>query len=365
MRTTRLTDLYRHDGPFASVTLDVSHATESGAHEHELRVRDVCQTLIDAGAEGRAVEAVSNRLREELDEASPVARTIVATADGVVFDATIHGAVETPRASWGPLPDVAAWIEHQDAATPFVLALVDHVGGDVAVYTSDVPEPEETSTAGGETTHVHKVPTGGWSALRYQRETENVWKENARDVTEEILSAVRTGPDLVLLAGDPRSRAMVAEGLGDAPAEVVQLTSGGRAEDGGDEALQEAIRQALLDHTVARRLELTHTLQDRLGSDTAVATGVSDVAEAFVRGQVETLLLDPAAAGDLSLTPQDFPGLMVGPAPQQAELPADQALVAAATLTGAQVSVGSTATFLGAPVAALLRWDQTAEGASA
>ena len=364
MRTTRLTDLYQHDGPFASVTLDVSHATESGAHEHDLRVRDVCQTLIDAGAEGRAVDAVSTRLREELDEAAPVARTVVATADGVIFDETIHGAVDRPSATWGPLPDLAAWIEHQDAATGFVLAVVDHVGGDVAVYTSDVPEPTETTTAGGETTHVHKVPTGGWSALRYQRETENVWKENARDVTEEIVSAVRTGPDLVLLAGDPRSRALVAEGLEDAHVQVVQLESGSRAEDGGDDALQDAIRQALLEHTVARRVALAHTLQDRLGSDTAVATGVSDVAEAFVRGQVETLLLDPASAADLTLTPQDFPGLLVGPAPQQAALPADQALVAAAALTGADVAVGSTATFRGAPVAALLRWDQAAEGAS-
>jgi len=360
MRTTRLTDLYRHDGPFASVTLDVSHATESGAHEHELRVRDVCQTLIDAGAEGRAVEAVSNRLREELDEASPVARTIVATADGVVFDATIHGAVETPRASWGPLPDVAAWIEHQDAATPFVLALVDHVGGDVAVYTSDVPEPEETSTAGGETTHVHKVPTGGWSALRYQHYTENVWKENAEALTEEIVSCVRAGNRLVLLAGDPHSRHFVRQKLDPTPATVVELGSHSRAEDGGEEAFAQAIREALLEQVVSRRLERSRELQDRLGRDHAVATGARDVAEAFVRGQVETLLIDPQPAAEIELDASAHPGLSLGVTAPEQPVPADQALIAAAVLTPAEVAVLPRAALGGAPVAALLRWDQGA-----
>jgi hypothetical protein len=280
MRTTRLSDLYQHQGPFASVTLDVSHGTENGAHEHE------------------------------------------------------------------------------DAATDFVLALVDHVGGDVAVYTSDVPEPIEETSAGGETTHVHKVPTGGWSALRYQRETENVWRDNAKDVASQIASAVRGGPKLVLLAGDPQSCAMVVAALEGSPAEIVQLESGSRAEDGGDEALQQAIRQALLEHTVARRVELTHTLKDRLGADNAVAVGLADVAQAFVLGQVDTLLLDPRAAAEQTLTPKEFPGLMVGTAPEDEALPADQALVAAATCTGAEVAIGSKATLGGSPVAALLRWEQ-------
>jgi hypothetical protein len=78
-----------------------------------------------------------------------------------------------------------------------------------------------------------------------------------------------------------------------------------------------------------------------------------------VRGQVETLLLDPVAARDLTLDTTEHPGLVVG---AEGELRADQALVAAAVLTGASVAVSPSATLGGAPVAALLRWHQDAVG---
>ncbi|MEU4196885.1 hypothetical protein AB0E69_33640 [Kribbella sp. NPDC026611] len=57
-------------------------------------------------------------------------------------------------------------------------------------------------------------------------------------------------------------------------------------------------------------MELIHRLQDRLGQDLGVATGVRDVAKAFVIGRVETLLLDPpAAASVFELMADDYPGL--------------------------------------------------------
>ena len=114
-----------------------------------------------------------------------------------------------------------------------------------------------------------------------------------------------------------------------------------------------------------RRLSLHHELKDRLGQDRAVATGVRDVADAFVRGQVDTLLLDPQAAAELTLDPADHPGLVVGPGVPDGPLRADQALVAAAVLTGAQVAVAPRAVLGGTPVAALLRWDQDAVGPQA
>jgi hypothetical protein len=77
-------------------------------------------------------------------------------------------------ATWGPIPDLSSWIRHRDGAVTFVLALVDHEGGNVAVYDSQVPEAEQEESVGGEEQFVHKVPVGGWSALRYQHTTENV-----------------------------------------------------------------------------------------------------------------------------------------------------------------------------------------------
>lgn len=358
MRTSQLTDLYTATGPFASVTLDVGHGTESGAHEHELRVRAACDELAGAGADDDVVRRVGEVLAEPTHEPAPVARTIVASAEGVHFDETWPGRVDRTSATWGPLPDLGPWIEHQDGTTRFVLALVDHEGGDVAVYTSDVPEPDEEVEAGGETQHVHKVPTGGWSALRYQRTTENVWKQNAQAVAEEIRSAVRSGPRLVLVAGDPTSRTLVLDELEGLQAEVVPLERGGRADDGGDEAHQQAVREALMEHVVARRLELVRTLAERTGQGQAAAVGVDEVADAFVRGQVDTLLLDVQAADEVTLDPTAHPGLSLGAVDVRSEVAAGPALVAAAALTGADVAVGPARALGGEPVAALLRWDQ-------
>src|SRR4051794_33413996 len=364
MNTSRLTSLYASSGPFASVTLDVSHDNENGEHEHELRVRAACEELSAAGAPDDVVKEVSARLGELVSEPAPISRTVVASTDGVLFDEVSHSRVDQPAIGWGPLPDVLTWVQHQDSTTHFVLAIVDHEGGDVAVYDSDVPDPEEEKTVRGETNHVHKVPVGGWSALRYQHVTENVWARNAEAVADEVVSHVRAGHRLVLLAGDPQSKPIVQERLSSTPATVVELETGTRAEDGGDEALQQAIREALLEHVVTERVELSHTLKDRLGRDDAVATGVRDIADAFVRGQVDTLLIDPPAPPDLEVDPRKHPGLALGAVPLVEPLRADQALVAAAALTGADVTVSRRSALGGAPVAALLRWDQNAVATS-
>jgi hypothetical protein len=358
MDTTSLAPLFQVDGPFATVHVDVSRDSENGEHEHELRVRAACDQLSEQGAEPAVVEQVVDVLAEIVERPSPVARLVVATPDGVVMDEVAGFRLDEAVATWGALPDLTSWISHRDRTTTFVLALVDHEGGDVAVYDSDVPEAEEVESVGGEEQFVHKVPVGGWSALRYQHTTENVWARNAAAVVESVTSHVRSGHTLVLLAGDPQSRGLVRDGLaGLARIELVELETGTRSADGGDEALQQAIREALMDHAVSRRVALAHELRDRLGQDRAVATGVRDVAEAFVRGQVATLLLDPAEARTHELDPAGIEGLSLGPS-TSGPVTADLALVAAAAQTSADIAVAPAATLGGVPVAALLRWDQ-------
>ena len=75
--------------------------------------------------------------------------------------------------------------------------------------------------------------------------------------------------------------------------------------------------------------------------------------------------MDPHSAADLTVDPADHPGLALGEVDLAQPLRADQALLAAAVLTGADVHVGATATLGGSPVAALLRWDQDALATSA
>ena len=51
-------------------------------------------------------------------------------------------------ATWGPLPDLVAWLRDASRQIPFVLALVDHEGGDITTYSADDMEPEREASVG-------------------------------------------------------------------------------------------------------------------------------------------------------------------------------------------------------------------------
>ena len=65
--------------------------------------------------------------------------------------------------------------------------------------------------------------------------------------------------------------------------------------------------------------------------------------DACVRGQVDTLLLDPGAARELDIRPADHSGLVLGASIGEEPVRADLAVVAAACLTDAEVAVAARA----------------------
>jgi hypothetical protein len=366
MKTDRIAELYNDPGPFASAYVEVSKEIEQGDKVAELAARSACDQIAAQGAPESVVEAVFARLSEDTHLPAPVSRCVVATERGVLLDELIASHRPTPVGAWHPLPHLADWIADEDSSIPFVLALVDHEGGDVRSYRTHGLKPDEDASVGGETQFEHKIRGGGWGHLRYQHRAENVWRRNAADVAAEIENQVRHGAELVLLAGDPQSCQQVTEVLGDIRAELVQLKSGARNPDSGEEFLQAAVTEALYDAVIQRKLAVVHELRDRMGRDYAVAVGVTDVADAFVRGQVDRLLIDPAAAADFTVEPEKHPGLALGAvADLPPAVPADQALIATAALTGADVVIARSSTLGGSPAAALLRWDQSAVGSHA
>ena len=359
MKTHRLAPIYAKPGPFASAYLEVSRDQEQGDRIVELSVRAVGEELAEQGAPPEVVSDVQKRLLRSTGQPAPISRCVVATARGVLFDELTRSHHTQPAATWGPLPDLVAWLRDASRQIPFVLALVDHEGGDITTYSADDMEPEREASVGEPSKFEHKVRGGGWSHLNWQRSAETIWAQNAAEVAAEIERQVRNGPELVVLAGDVRSRGQVVADLPDTiAADVVVLDRAGRPVDGGDDALAKDVESALRDVVVSGQLKLVHELKERMGRGHSVAIGVRDVADAFVRGQVDQLLLDPEAAADLTLRPGNHPGLALGINTPEEELRADQALIAAACLTDADVAVATAATMGGAPVAALLRWNQ-------
>jgi hypothetical protein len=359
MKSDRLASIYSDPGPFASAYLEVSRDQEQGDRIVELGVRAVAEELAAQGAPSGVVEEVQERLLRSTGQPAPISRFVVATERGVLFDELTRSHHAQPVVTWGPLPDVAAWLSDASRQLPFVLALVDHEGGDITTYAADDMKPEREASVGEPSKYEHKVRGGGWSHLNWQRSAETIWAQNAAEVAAEIERQVRNGPELVILAGDVHSRGQV---IADLPhtisAEVVILDRAGRPVDGGDDALAEDVESALRDAVVARQLKLVHEIKERMGQGQSIAIGVRDVADALVLGQVDRLMLDPQAAAEFTLRPSDHPGLALGIDAPDEDLRADQALLAAACLTDADIDVATAGTMGGAPVAALLRWNQ-------
>ncbi|MFJ9391941.1 Vms1/Ankzf1 family peptidyl-tRNA hydrolase [Nocardioides sp. NPDC101246] len=359
MDTAGFTNLLTRPGPYATVLADVSQDSENAAHAKELRVRAACEELSAQGAPPGVVAQVSDRLEANVRQPAPLARVVVATPEGIAYDAVAVAEVPNPVATWDALPDLGSWIAARETSMPFVLVLADHTGGDISLWDSGLPQPTSTTTVeGDELEHVHKIHDNvGWAAFRMQQTTDNVWRHNADKVAEEVTRLVRDhGHDLVLIGGDPTTVGRLRQRLAGLPAEVVELASGQRAADGGDQARDEAIRSALLDRVVRHRTTLVGRLEEAWGRGERAATGVRDVADAFVTGRVETLLIDPGALVGRMLDPAEHPGLAFGEAPVSGPVEADEALIAAAVLTDAEVCVLPASLLGDAPVAALLRW---------
>jgi len=352
-------------GPFATAYADVSRVAAAGDDEVALTARGARGELVEAGCPADVADAVQEALGASTHEGGEVARVVVASGQGVVFSALVRGRRPQPSTSWGALPDLAPWLADATLVVPFVLARVDHAGGEVSTYSDGATGPvRDEQEAGGDANFLHKT-----GADDHEGSVEEEWKRSADDVAAEIERQVTAGPSLVLLGGEPDAISEVKTKLGHLAAEVVELQGGRRNADGGDAAFDEEITEALRGHVVAANLDVLAQLKQRLGERAQGASsrgtsGVDAVLDALVVGQVDTLLLDPAAAAETSVTLSEHPGLSLGSVSSDGALPADQVLVALAALTDADVRVARAGTMEGAPAAALLRWDNTADAAT-
>lgn len=358
MRTDSLVDLFEQPGPFASVLVDVSQDGEDGAEQRGLRIDEALRQVAGDGAPEPVLQQLRSVLDEPADKPAPLARLVVATNAGICFDEVVQERLDTPVATWSPLPDVASWARLQDASLPFLLVIADREGSDVEVYRASNREPDETTSIHGETEHIHKVKVGGWAQDHYQNHTEEVWRRNARQTAELIDRQVAGGIPLVVLAGDERARVEIRDALGSKASEcTVQVEAGGRAAGSSREALEAAVAEVLRAEVVGRRLAWVRQYEERRGRGDSVATGADEVLAAFVIGQVGTLLLDPVGSRKVSVQPAEHRGLNLG-LDTGAIVPLDQVLVAAAVRTAAEVVVVPGRVLEGAPAAALLRWSQ-------
>jgi len=357
VRLDRFSHLYDGAGPMATVLLDVSRDTEDAAHQSELRWRAARAELAEQGAPDQLLDALAPLFTEPTHVPGPVSRLAVGSGADVRLDDLLHDHVEPGVVTYGDLPDLTTWIELQDGAVPLLLVLADREGADLELYRAFAEDPVDTQEIHGESMFIHKVPVGGWSHLRYQHSVEEVWRRNARQVADEIEHHVAQGLGIVVLAGDVHARRNIAEELGGRASDsVIEIEAGSRADGASREALDDAVREAVCGVVTERRLGLLREFEQRRGRDQAVALGTGAVLDAFVRGQVDTLLLHPARAREGTVDPAQHPGLTLPTGTPQRR---DLVLIAAGVLTSASVVTAGPTLLPDDGVAALLRWDQS------
>ena len=362
-----LASIYSHEGPFATVYLDATRSTEHGAHEVALRWRALRTELADHGADDAELSALDDAV-DQLHESGRVGIVLVAADGKVVFSDRLAQPPSRELASWAPLPHLMPYLAQRGARLPYLVALTDREGADIA-GPPWAAEPV-TSVHGNDQFPIHKTGRNTWSELHFQHRVENAWEANARTAADAIIArAAADGAQLIVLAGDERARALLQEQLGSglrAGTEVVQVDSGGRAEGASTEVLTAAVDDAVLRHVWRRRRELLEHLQQNLGRDEFAVAGVADVIDALRRAAVDTVVIsdDPSSTvrayigpepGHLGLSGEEVRALGVTN-PQCDRF--DAALIRAVAGTGARLVVTPNAhDYLPEGIGALLRYD--------
>jgi hypothetical protein len=361
MELSRIRPVLEKDGPFLTVHVEVGRGTEDAPQQLDARWTTLRHELEHAEMPPALVDDIGDRVRENTHAPGEARRTIVAAGGTVVFDEVQIGHSFWPEfTETADLPDLAGWLTMADADLPFVVVVADREGADVEVYRALTLPATGHETVHGDTLHIRKVPQGDWAHKRYQQGTENTWHRNAEQVTDTVRGlAAHHRPRAIMVAGDVRARADIASMLESPDAPVVPVESGGRAEGASTDAMWEEIQVALAQLKAADDQTVVDRLTEGRGRGDGAATGLDEVVDALVQARVERLVLDLGAAKEKSIRPRRHEGLPLPPTAAEAdELPADRALVAAAALSGADLSVLPAELSGGGGVAALLRWTQ-------
>ncbi|MFB9236459.1 Vms1/Ankzf1 family peptidyl-tRNA hydrolase [Plantactinospora siamensis] len=360
MELSFLRPLYARPGPWASVYLDASRDTEDAAPALDLRWRGLREELEHQEADAATLTALDALVREHEPRTGDYGLAAFAAGGKVVLTEYLAAPPRRDLAAHGPLPHTMPLVAQRGEQVPWVRVVANRTGADVDGITAG-EAPRRAQVRGGNRYPIRRAQPGGWSQSRYQREAMMSWKRNAGDSAAATADlAERVGAEVVVVAGDPQARTMLAAQL---PAKwqdrVVQVDApaalaGARTEKLEDLTVQ-AIAEAATDHA--------DTAKDRFGVQEHVGEGLAAVVAALRRNQVDTMLIvdDPSSTARLWVGPEPTdiacdPADLVTTDPVRVR--ADAALIRALVGTNAQVTVliGDEAPELTDGVGAVLRY---------
>jgi hypothetical protein len=290
----RVTDVlarYQRSGPHATVIMDIPAPGQAG-DDRAVRWHVRRSELARAGAGNAALD----HLDALVDALDPRGDTVLVTADDTdatfcwLTDRTVHHLTHV-----GPHPALIAALDELSDRTPVIVAVVDHLGADL--FELDHLDLTEIGSVNGEHIQTHRHTGGDRSG--YQRRAEAVYERNADTVAAQITEhAVHAAARLIVLTGDDRETAAVADHLDTHRFTVVTVHAGARNDPRLAERLREAAIEQSLAHRADRRSVAIAHLREELGRHALAVEGQDATTTAIADGRVATLFVDRIATPD-------------------------------------------------------------------
>lgn len=371
MDITSLNEVLGELAPTTTTVLDVSTTNESGAHERDVRWRDLRRTLEGEGAPAADLEAIDAALGEPAEGGgSDLQRYLVVRGGTVLLDQLMHQASRdgTDVGSTGSIADVVPLLRYDARHAKVVVVRADEEGADVEVVSAASAPAEASQSVHGTTTYLHKTRKGGLGGSGFAESSENVWRGNAQEAAAVVDRMVRQhSAAAVVVAGQAHARTLLVQALSLPEGVEVGEVDGDARADGSSQTAVETSVLSGLDELAARTEEEAVGRWRSVHDDARTTTRSTDTLDATVvavrQGQVEELLLDAAALRGRTLlvgptgTDVASPGTDLTWEGDGVEVPADLALLRAAAHTGADVVlVEVEGSVLPDGVGARLRW---------
>ena len=287
-----LAPLFDQSGPFVSLYLHTPNEIENAAQRSELIWKNQRRELEEAGAP----EAVLDEIGAVVPDAHLEGQTlaVVANANGVLLEQHYAEPPSSELRRISALPSVGPLIEWWQKAAPHVIVIADRTGADIIAVERGGGEEavESVEDQNPNDPDLRKSKPGGWSQRRYQQRAEDQWDRNAKQVADRVVELFNEiDARIVVVAGDERALEKLRGHLPPQVLDKVREIDGGRAADGGDDAMFDEAVRAVATAVASETVALLEKYKEEKGQGDRAAEGVARVLEALAAAQVDTLLI--------------------------------------------------------------------------
>ncbi len=304
-------------GPVASLYLPTPSKDPQASRHATLRWKNLRRELAEAGADEATLAAMDQAVGvdtvsvaaaiagapenhpaaapadDEADHGEGDVLAVIAANGEVLLRRALADDSGHDGARWGATAWLTPLLAAAQAATPYLVALLDRKGADIWGVADDGDIVDEQ--VDGADFPIHRSQQGGWSQRRLQQRVINTWEANAGEVAQAVADlAGRLHSERVLVAGEDHA---VHAFLAAAPAALVplirKLDAGTRHDpDAAAAEVERLVRSVQAEDTVSQ----IQAFRAELGGARHAASGARAVVGALQMAMVDTLLVhdDPA-----------------------------------------------------------------------